>query len=529
MGRLLAAGTLGLGLGAAGAAPAQEPGLGAALHVAADPGSTTRAGEPGDPSRPASASNSLTPLPLARRLGLPDPLPIGRATAGMAVAGESPERDGLASRSAAPAAAREPPPAVLLLVDAARATLGLSPEVEGATARAESARLQQAAAAGAFRPRAELRLSAGRGQIDPDGAPEALRDRTDHALVLRQRLVDTSLRHEQRRQQRLSEAAQRWRDSAEAQALADTGNALLALLTAEAGLRVARDHEHRLLTLSSTLRSAQPAGAQSPQAAADRDRVDARLANVRSQLSDGRAAVLTAARNVERLTGRPAAALGVADLLDPRRHPSADLPTDVAAGIAALLQSNAELQARQLEAEAVSAEAQSLAGRRLPRLELEAGRFRLHNPGGFPGGIDDTRATATLVVPLASGGVDPALERAARAREADARAQQRSAEGRLRQELEAAYGTMAANTERLGSVAAELDGNDRLVATLEVQPYGPRTSVNDRLDALERQAQSRTDLLQVQVTLTKTRWRLAQLTGHIVPLFLGPDAPTLPR
>jgi adhesin transport system outer membrane protein len=463
------------------------------------------ASQPAQPA-PRPAAPEQAPLDL----GLPDPLPIppvGRS-------------DVVAVDAAAHGSPR--PAEVLDLRAAARATLERNADVEGAAARAEAAAYQRDAAAAAWRPRAELRLSQGRGRLESAVPPLTL-DRDDRALVVRQSIVDEPARHEVVRQQRLADAAQAWAALVRGQALRETGEALLTLLAAEAGVRVAADHEGLLVALRDAVAEGDWA-----HAAADRDRVGARLANVRAQIADGRAAVQAAARNLERLTGQLPASIAVASLLGDPYGLQEHLPADDRAALAAVRARNDELVARRLEVAAADAEWAARRGRHLPRIELEVARQRATNPGGFTGRLDDTRATAVLVWPLASGGADIAQQRAAAARRVDAQARLRAAEGRLTQAVETAYANLAAVADRRAAVGTELENNRRLVAGLRREAVGPQTSVVDALDAFQREAQSRLDALQVEASLARTRWQLAQLTGTIETLFTGTGASTVP-
>jgi outer membrane protein TolC len=428
---------------------------------------------------PASAPR-LSSLP--RLLGLPDPLPV---------------------------AVTIPAGAALDLGSAARAALAINPDVEGGDARAEAARQQHRAAQGNWLPRAELRLTSGRGRLESVD-PDVHLDRYDHNLVLRQTVFDEVARHDVRRHRLLAEAAEAWALMIRGQALIETGQALVGLVSAQVSLKVAQDQERRLAALLGEITEA-----ASPNAASDRDRVGARLANVRSQIADARASMQAAARNVERLTGVLPQALSVASLVD------VAVPSDDQAALAALRLRNDELRARRLEADSVGAEVQSRQGRHWPRVELEVGHYRNRNVGGLPGQFQDTRGFAVLTWPLFSGGSDVANQRAAEARLVDAQSRLRAAERRLTQEVETAFSTLVSNAERLESVRAEVEGNRRLVASIQARPYGRDTSITDVLDAFARDAQSRNDLAQVLFARTQTRWRLAQLTGSLEAAVLG--------
>jgi outer membrane protein TolC len=194
---------------------------------------------------------------------------------------------------------------------------------------------------------------------------------------------------------------------------------------------------------------------------------------------------------------------------------------DEAQSLARVRERNEELRARQLEADAVAAELRSRAGRHWPRLELELAHARNRNLGGLPGQVQDTRGFAVITWPLLSGGIDLANQRAAAARLTDAQARWRSAERRIVQEVETIHSNWAANSERLEAVRAELAGNQRLVATLKRQVESARAgnSITDLLDAMQRDAQSRVDLVQALVARTQLGWRLAQLKGELAVVF----------
>jgi outer membrane protein TolC len=168
---------------------------------------------------------------------------------------------------------------------AAAATRALrdNPDVETARARAEQARFGQDVARAALRPRADLRLSGGRGRLESTD-PDRLLDREDHALVVRQPLFDAGAWREAGRQVDLADSARAQASLVRTQVLLDTANAVLSLAQARTGLHVAEAQEAVLLDLQRQVRDE-----SSPHAAADRDRIAARLANVRTGLSSSRA------------------------------------------------------------------------------------------------------------------------------------------------------------------------------------------------------------------------------------------------
>jgi outer membrane protein TolC len=176
---------------------------------------------------------------------------------------------------------------------------------------------------------------------------------------------------------------------------------------------------------------------------------------------------------------------------------------------------NHELRGLRLEAEAAQREVAVRQARFLPRVELEISHFRNRNIAGFPGRYADTKALAIMTVPLSSGGADLAAQRLALARAVEADARVRGAERRLTQEVETAYSDLQSLAERYAAVASELDSNRRLADAFGARPYGPALAVGDVVDAYQRLAQSQTDLVQVLVSMSQTRWRLALLVGQL--------------
>jgi outer membrane protein, adhesin transport system len=220
-------------------------------------------------------------------------------------------------------------------------------------------------------------------------------------------------------------------------------------------------------------------------------------------------------RTVERLTGQLPQAIRLESVPDVRP------PADDRVALARLREDNDELRAARADAYAAEADVRVREARFLPRVELELSHLRNRNVGGLPSRFQDSRALTVVTLPLAAGGSDLAAQRQSLARVTEAAARLRSAERRLTQELETAYTDLQSGAERYPSVRAELASNRRIAEAFRAQPYGPDLPVNDVLDAHQRLAQSRTDLVQVVVSVTQTRWRLARLLGALEPALVG--------
>ena len=411
---------------------------------------------------------------LARRLELPQPLPVQTAGSGTLDLGTAVQRG-----------------------------IALSPDLEAATARAAQAAAQSDVARGALRPRADLRVAAGRGRWDtPD--PDVSNNRQDHNLIVRQVLFDDGARHELSRQRLLAQSAEAQLQQVRQQVKLDIAGAFVTLVRDRVAVKAAEQQEQRLSQLAARL-----GGQTSAAAVADRERVAARLANVRSATAEARATLQAALRNLERLSGEYPSAVWVASV------PEVDLPADERQALQAVREGNPELVALQLESQAAERELAVREARFAPRVELEVGHYRNRNIAGPPGRYEDTRALAVLTLPLANGGADVAARRVALARVAEANARVRGAERRLTQEVETAYSDLQSLAERHAAIASELASNLRLADTYSAQPTGADLLVSDVVDAFQRLAQSQNDLAQVQVSLAQTRWRIARLTGRL--------------
>ncbi len=428
---------------------------------------------------------------LPELLGVPARLPLVEA--------------GAAPADAAPGAAAPPGPPLLSLRGAALLTLAQSPDVRAARYRAESFFHNQRAARGALLPRLDLRHAQGRGEqgsIDP--APQ--NERVDAQATLRQALFDAPAYTEWRRQGQLIQAAELQLDSAGSEALLEAAGAYVAVLQSGLALQLGADYQALLDELLRYVSERAAAGGTSN---ADRDRVRARVANVRGSLSDSRAALDVALRQVERLTGLTPAQLDLMDAVP------LELPADVQAASSQASAVNPALRASRVEADAVQEERRAIRRRDWPRVELEVSHASNRNSAGTIGQQYDTKVMVVVSVSLLNGGTDHAQASAAAARGMELQARTERVERRLRQELDSAYSNLAAGRARFQSVRDELDNNRRVVEAFRAQMVGGTRPLLDMLDAYQRLHQSRLDLVQVVASVTLAEWRVAHLSGSL--------------
>jgi len=390
----------------------------------------------------------------------------------------------------------------LSLADAVQLGLANSPDVQAAQFREQSFAQTRNAARGALLPHMELRAATGRGRLESSD-PEVLLPRKEATAVLSQALFDEPARQEWTRQQWLTASAQAQRIGAESQALLDTGNAWLMVLQQRVALELGNEYEKLLAELLRYVSERAAAGGTSP---AERERVNARVANLRSSLSDTRAALQAAQRNFQRLAATAPAALSLDDA------PELGVPDNAEAALALAKTNNAELQSAHLDQEAADAERR---GRFLPRLSLELTHTRSRNASGTESYTRDSKAMAVLTVPLVNGGSDWAQMRAAEARFNELNARAEGVSRRIVQDIETAYANLRASSERYTSVREELDGNRKVVEAFRAQLVGGNRQLLDVLDAYQRAHQSRLDLVQVLVSTAQNEWRVAHLTGNL--------------
>lgn len=442
------------------------------------------------PVAPAAAQPSaLEPLPPRPRLsvmrellGLPGVLPLARQGA------------------------------ALSLNEAARLGLGNSPDVQVAMYRAQSASETRKVARGALLPRLELRSAHGVGQLDSVEPAQRLH-REEHTAVLSQPVFDEVARQEWRRQGLLSSSAEAQLAATESQALLDVGTAWLGVMQQRAGLALGSEYEALLGELLRYVSERAAAGGTSP---AERERVAARVANVRSGLADSRAGLQAALRNFQRLTAAAPAALSLLD-----DAATFDLPADPETALAQAQAGNAELQAARLDQEAAEAERRGRRGAFLPRLAIEITHLRSTNVSGTEAYQRDTKAMAVLTLPLFSGGADLAQMRAAEAHRNELEARLEGATRRVVQDVETAYANLRAAGERFGSVRDELEANRKVLDAFRAQLIGGNRPLLDVLDAYQRLHQSRLDLVQVIVASVQNEWRIAHLTGRLRDVAAG--------
>ena len=393
----------------------------------------------------------------------------------------------------------------LSLGDALQLAWQNSPEVAAARYRALSFDYTRKAARGALLPKLETRFSVGRGHLEtPDRKDNLLR--SDNSAVLSQALVDESARHEWTRQELLAASAEIQQAGVESQTLLDTGSAWFAVLQQRVGVELGQGYEKELNELLRYISDRVAAGGASP---AERERITARVANVRSGLADSRAALAAALRNFQRLSSVTPFGLALDAPMD------LYLPIDADAALAEADGANAEILASRLEQQAAESERKVNRSAFLPRVALELTHSQTRNAAGSEAQQRDSKAMVVMTLPLLNGGADYSRMKATEARRSELEARGEGVRRRVVQDLETSYANLSAATERFASVRDELDANRKVVDAFRAQLTGGNRQLLDVLDAYQRLHQSRLDIVQVVVSAAQNEWRIAHLTGAL--------------
>lgn len=396
----------------------------------------------------------------------------------------------------------------LSLLDAAQMGLNNNPEAEAARWRVKSFEATSRAALGALLPRLELRFAAGKGRLSNSAASNAL-TRQDISAVLTQPVYDEAARQEWGRQKQLVGSAKAQLDGAESQAVLDTGMAWMSILQNRVSIELGQEYTALLNELERYISERVAGGGASP---AERERVTARVANVRAGLIDNQAGLKAALRNFQRLTNITPSALNLDEV------PTLELPDRVLTAQDMARTQNAEIRVSRAEREAAESERLVRRGAFLPRVAVELSHTRSLNSAGTEAKSTDTKGMMVMTMSLLNGGADMAQMMASEARRNELDSRTEVARRRVVQDLETAYTNLSASTQRLAAVREELVANRKVVEAFRAQLTSGNRQLLDVLDAYQRLHQSRLDLLQLVVNTTQIEWRVAHLTGRLQSL-----------
>jgi adhesin transport system outer membrane protein len=378
-------------------------------------------------------------------------------------------------------------------------------DVRANAARSESFAQTTLAARGVLLPRLDARAAQGEGQLE-SASPQVKLPRKEGSITLHQTLFDAPGYIEYRRQGMLASSVDLQWEAAVSNVSLEAASAYLQALQLSLSLELSREYESLLGELLTYISDRAAAGGTST---AERDRVKARVANVRSQLADTRANLRASLRNLQSLIGQVPQGLGLS-------VPSGlAIPAAAGEAQAEARSNNRDLVAARTEVQAADWEAQGLRAKVLPRVDVELSHNRATNSAGSVSYLRDTKAMLVVNWSLLNGGSDLAQQRAALARQSEKQLRAEDTERKLNQELDAAYAALDAVGERFAALREELAANRTVVTAFKAQLVGGNRPLLDVLDAYQRLHQTKLDVVQVAIGETQNHIKVAHLTGRL--------------
>lgn len=402
------------------------------------------------------------------------------------------------------------------LPEAARIALDFSREVKAAQSRVDQADSQRSQALGNLLPSLSLRRAVGNEKSSPSSVIDPntgvlketdLHRRTDHALTLRQPLVDVGSYSDWQRRKNLV-------DSSQASLQGTRGDEYLALIQSYANLSsarlqaiLARDYEAQLNNLMRYVAERAAAGASSE---ADAQRVRARALTAQATRMEQEAAQEAAIVEFSRLTNVVPRNLRLPRFDDLRL----DLPKTIAEALEQSLGFNPELASLKAQTEAADWDLVSARARYGPRLDLELTDQRTWNAGGPVGLQHDQRAMVVLSWTLFSGGSDYHYNQERQARKDEILWKLDDQQRRLVQGLTSQYAVLDSSRGRLASGYKELGAITEAARAMAERMLAGNTSLLDLLDVLERVYQTRSRLVTLHVQEITSAAQIGRLLGQ---------------
>jgi adhesin transport system outer membrane protein len=382
--------------------------------------------------------------------------------------------------------------------------LARSPLVQAAQARRDSFRHEQRAAFGTLLPQADARAAFGTGRSDTLGTSQ--RERRDAQFTVRQTLLDLAANREVDRSKALAVAAELHWQATVSDLSADIATAYLQLLQARIASALAQRQERQLSRLLAQLVER---GGTDAQATVERNRLQARVAQARSQVANAQQTLQASLTHLASLTGEAPQVLALA------LPASLAIPGSAAAAREEAGRQNRELLASRSEAVAIAYEALGHRARMLPKVQAELTHTRQTNLGTAPGETRDTRGMLVLNWQLYNGGTDLARQRAAQSREQAQGLRSDELKRRIDQDLTIAYDALGRVGPRFAGLRDELIAHAGVVSALEHQALAGQRPMIDVLDAYQRLHAARMEITGLVLGEVLSTLRVAQHTGRL--------------
>lgn len=459
------------------------------------------------PLDPAQLAVAEAPPPrhvVLSKLDGPGPLPAPQAVT-------VPEPD-----EPEPAPTPPPPPGTEgteSLTDAIIASLKGNPEIQISLAQQDDARYAVNEARAGYLPRIDVTGAWGRefARNLPQAATQ--RYRSEATVSLNQNLWDFGVTINDIKRARASYRSAQWGTRERIEAISyDIANAYLGVLLQQNLVALA---EGEITSVKKILRIVTVQKDLGLTTAADVERAQTRLDNVRSQLLDRQSALEQARNAYKRLTDHMplrAAEVPVAGNALPE---SADVAVD-------LIDTRSPRLAQAVEdRRSLDKQYDSQADTALPRLGLTIASDYRQDVLGATGRAIDARAMVTFSYRLYNGGAATATKRriAARLRQADYELDRRRRE--VEQDIRVDYASLGAAREKIATIEAEISSAEKVADLYKQQFRGGRRTVFDLLDAEQLLFAAKAKQIANQIALRAAEYRVLQKLGGLFDLVSG--------
>lgn len=402
------------------------------------------------------------------------------------------------------------------LREAAASALAFSREVKVAESRLEQADTQAKQAFGGLLPNVTLRRAIGNETSSPssvlDPATGGLKEtdthrRTDHAVTLRQPLVDVGTYSDWQRRKSVVGARGETLRGTRGDEYVNIVQSYSSLISSQLLAGLARDYEKQLGELLDYVSQRAVAGASSE---ADAQRVRARSLTARASRMEQEAAFEASLVEFSRLTN-----IVPKNVRLPRFEDlQVSLPPTIAAAIEEGMNANPEIKS--LQSELDGAEWDRVGGKSKygPRLDFELTDQKVVNGGGPTGLQHDTRAMVVLTWSLFAGGADYQYNKERDARRDEIRWRLDDQWRKLVQGLTSQYATLDSSRGRLAAGYKELAAITDAARAMSERMLAGNTSLLDLLDVLERVYQTRSRLVTLHVQEINAAAQIGRYLGQ---------------
>ena len=475
---------------------------------------------PLDPAQPAVAE-APAPTPsrtVLSKLDGPGPLPALRPVDAMVGPDAPPPQPPAAVEADEPEPAPAPPaPAgtegTESLTDAIIASLKGNPEIQISLAQQDDARYAVNEARAAYLPRIDVTGAWGRefARNIPQAATQ--RFRSEATVALNQNLWDFGVTINDIKRARASYRSAQWGTRERIESISyDIANAYLGVLLQQNLVALA---EGEIASVRKILRIVTVQKDLGLTTAADVERAQTRLDNVRSQLLDRQSALEQARNAYKRLTDhmplRAAEVPAAGSALPESADAAVDLIDTRSPRLAQAVEDRRSLD-KQYDSQADTA---------LPRLGLTIASDYRQDVLGSTGRAIDARAMVTFSYRLYNGGGATATKRriAARLRQADYELDRRRRE--VEQDIRIDYASLGAAREKIATIEAEIASAEKVADLYKQQFRGGRRTVFDLLDAEQLLFAAKAKQTANQIALRAAEYRVLQKLGGLFDLVSG--------